>query len=72
VEVRTFLRVTFQEGAWKQVWAEAGRITYKATQDHANVDIVCSEEDQRLGLQYKKGTRIAISGNSIHLPSSMR
>jgi hypothetical protein len=64
--------VTFQEGAWKQVWAEAGRITYKAAQDHAHVEIVCSEENQRLSFQYKKGTRIAISGNSIHLPSSIR
>ncbi|MGD2121197.1 MAG: hypothetical protein PVJ76_05615 [Gemmatimonadota bacterium] len=72
MEVHAFLRVAFQEGAWKQHWAEAGRITYKATQDYANVEIVCAEDDQRLGFQFKKGTRIAITGNSIHLPSSVR
>jgi hypothetical protein len=72
VQVHTFTHVVFQEGAWKQVWAEAGRITYKATQDHAHVETVSSDQDQRLGFQYKKGTRIAISGNSIHLPSSIR
>jgi hypothetical protein len=72
VQVHAFLQVVFQEGAWKQVWAEAGRITYKATQDHASVEIVQPNEDQRLRFRAMKGTKVAISGNSIHLPDSLR
>ena len=72
VKVHTFLQVDFQEGAWKQVWAEAGRITYKATQDRASVEIVRAEEDQKLRFRATKGTKIAISGNAIHLPDSMK
>ena len=72
MQVHTFLQVVFQEGAWKQVWAEAGRITYKATQDRASVEIVSSDQDQRLRFRAEKGTKVAITGNSIHLPDSMR
>ena len=72
MQVHTFLNVAFQEGAWKQIWAEAGRITYKATQDHASVEIVRSDQDQRLRFRADKGTKIAITGNSIHLPDSLR
>jgi len=67
-----FLQVVFQEGAWKQLWAEAGRITYKATQDHASVEIVQPQEDSRLRFRAAKGTKVAISGTSIHLPDSVR
>ena len=72
MEVHAFLQVVFQEGAWKQVWAEAGRITYKAAQDHASVEIVRQDHDQRLRFRALKGTKIAISGNSIHLPDGFR
>jgi len=71
MEVHTFLHVAFQEGAWKQVWAEAGRITYKASQDRASVEIVRPDVDQRLRFRAAKGTKIAISGNSIHLPDNL-
>ena len=72
MKVLAFLQVIFQEGAWKQVWAEAGRITYKATQDHASVEIIQRDGDQRLRFRAMKGTKVAISGNSIHLPDSLR
>ena len=72
MQVLAFLQVVFQEGAWKQVYAESGRITYKATQDHASVEIVQPNEDQRLRFRAMKGTKVAISGNSIHLPDSLR
>ena len=72
MEVHAFLKVVFQEGAWKQVWAEAGRITYKAAQDHASLEIVQPDEDQRLRFRAMKGTKVAISGNSIHLPDGLR
>ena len=71
MEVHTFLHVVFQEGAWKQVWAEAGRITYKAMQDRASVEIARPGQDQRLRFRAAKGTKIAISGNSIHLPDNL-
>ncbi len=70
MEVRTFLQVVFQEEAWKQVWAEAGRITYKSTQDRASLRIVQPDEDQRRRFRAAtgtKGTKVAIIGNSIHL-----
>ena len=72
MQVHTFLSVAFQEGAWKQIWAEAGRITYKATQEHASVEIVRTDQDQRLRFRAEKGTKVAITGNSIHLPDSIR
>ncbi|MCJ7629557.1 MAG: hypothetical protein MUO50_14370 [Longimicrobiales bacterium] len=72
MEVHAFLQVVFQEGAWKLGWAEAGRITYKAAQDHASVEIVRPDQDQRLRFRAAKGTKIAISGNSIHLPDGLR
>lgn len=70
--VHAFLHVVFQEGAWKQGWAEAGRITYKASEDHASVEIVRFGEEPRLRFRAMKGTKILISGNSIHLPDSLR
>jgi hypothetical protein len=72
MQVLAFFQVVFQEGAWKQVYAESGRITYKAKQDHASVEIVQPNEDQRLRFRATKGTKVAISGNSIHLPDSLR
>jgi hypothetical protein len=72
VQVLAFLQVVFQEGAWKQVYAESGRITYKAIQEHASVEVVRPNEDQRLRFRATKGTKVAISGNSIHLPDSLR
>ena len=72
MEVHAFLHVVFQEGAWKLTWAEAGRITYKAIQDHASVEVVRPDMDQRLRFRAAKGTKIAISGNSIHLPDGLR
>jgi hypothetical protein len=71
VQVHAFLQVVFQEGAWKQVWAEPGRITYKATQDRASVEVIRSDQDQRLSYRAAKGTKVAISGNSIHLPDNL-
>ena len=67
-----FLEVVFQEGAWKQGWAEAGRITYKATQEHASVEVILPDGDQRLRFRASKSTKVALSGNSIHLPDSLR
>ena len=72
MQVHAFVQVVFQEGAWKQVWAEAGRITYKATQEHASVEIVRPEQDQRLRFRASKGTKIAITGSSVHLPDGLR
>ena len=72
MEVHPFLHVSFQAGAWKQGWAEAGRITYKATQDRASVEVVRSDLDQRLRFRAAKRTKVAISGNSIHLPDTLR
>lgn len=72
MEVHAFLRVAFQADAWKQVWAEAGRITYKASQDRASIEIECLNPDQRLRFRADKGTKVAISGNSIHLPDGLR
>jgi hypothetical protein len=72
MQVLSFLQVKFQEGAWKQGWAEAGRITYKAVQDHCSLEVLMADGDQRLGFQAMKGTKVAISGNSIHLPDSLR
>lgn len=72
MQVYTFQHVVFQAGAWKQGWAEAGRITYKAAQEHASLEVVRSEEDRRLRFRAPKGTKVAISGSSIHLPDSLR
>ena len=72
MEVHAFHQVVFQEGAWKQVWAEAGRITYKASQDRASVEIVRPDQDQPLRFRAGKGTKIAITGNSVHLPDGLR
>ena len=71
MEVHAFLQVVFQEGAWKQVYAEGGRITYKATEDRASVEIIRPGQDQRLRFRAAKGTKIATSGNSIHLPDNL-
>ena len=71
VRILVFLKVDFQKGAWKQVYAEGGRITYKATQDHASLEIVQLDEDRKVGFRAMKGTKVAISGNSIHLPDSL-
>jgi hypothetical protein len=72
MQVYAFQHVVFQAGAWKQGWAEAGRITYKASQEHASVEIVRSDQDRRLRFRAAKGTKVAIAGNSIHLPDSLR
>ena len=71
MRVLAFLKVDFQKGAWKQVYAEGGRITYKATQDHASMELVQADEGQKVGFRAMKGTKVAISGNSIHLPDSL-
>jgi hypothetical protein len=72
MQVYTFQHVVFQAGAWKQAWAEAGRITYKAGQEHASVEIVRADQGQKLRFRVAKGTKVVISGNSIHLPDSLR
>jgi len=72
VQILAFHQVLFQEGAWKQGWAEAGRITYKAAQDHASVEIIQADGDQRLRFRAMKGTKVVIAGNAIHLPDSLR
>ena len=74
MEVHAFLQVVFQEGAWKMNLAAGGatRFIYQAKQDHASVDIVRPEQDEPLRLRATKGTKIAISGNSIHLPDGLR
>jgi hypothetical protein len=72
MEVHAFLHVTFQKGAWKQIWAEAGRITYKATQDRAAIEVEVPGRDQRLRFRASKGTKVALSGNSIHLPDNLQ
>ena len=72
MEVHAFLKVVFQDGAWKRVYAEAGRITYKANQEHASLEVVTADADQRLRFRVSKGTKILISGNGIHLPDGLR
>jgi hypothetical protein len=72
MEVHAFLHVVFQAGAWKQGWPESGRITYKATQEHASIDILRPDMDQRLRFRAAKGTKVQISGTSIHLPDTLR
>lgn len=72
MEVHAFLTVVFQEGAWKQGWAESGRISYKAAQDRASVEIVRPDEENSLRFRADKGTKLAISGSSIHLPDGLR
>ncbi len=72
MQVHAFLQVVFQDGAWKQIWPEAGRITYKSKQDHASVEITRPHHDQKLRFRATKGTKVAISGNCIHLPDSLR
>lgn len=71
MQVHTFLKVSFQKGAWKRVWAEGGRITYIATQDRATLEIVCSDQAQQLRFKAEKKTKILISGNSVHLPDNL-
>jgi len=72
MRVLVFLSVSFQEGAWKQGWPEAGRITYKASQEHASLEIEVPGRDSKLRYRAGKGTKVIISGNSIHLPDSLR
>ncbi|MGW8265509.1 MAG: hypothetical protein ACWGSQ_04025 [Longimicrobiales bacterium] len=72
MEVHAFLRVVFQTGSWKQGWPESGRITYKATQEHASLEILKPDGTEKLHLRVPKGTKVLISGNSIHLPDSIR
>ena len=71
MQVHAFLHVAFQAGAWKQGWAEAGRITYKANQEHASLEVLRPDGDQKLRFRAAKGTKVLISGNSIHLPDSL-
>lgn len=71
MQVHAFLHVVFQAGAWKQGWAEAGRITYKASQEHASLEVLRPDSDQKLRFRAAKGTKVLISGNSIHLPDSL-
>jgi hypothetical protein len=72
MEIHAFLHVVFQAGAWKQGWPESGRITYKATQEHASLEILKPDADEKLRLRVPKGTRVQISGASIHLPDNVR
>jgi hypothetical protein len=72
MEVHAFVHVVFQAGAWKQTWPEAGRITYRATQQHAFLEIVKPDSDEKLRFRAPKGTKVQISGNSIHLPDGLR
>ena len=72
MEVHAFLKVAFQDGAWKRVYAESGRITYKSSQEHASLEVVTADADQRLRFRVSKGTKVIISGNSIHLPDGLR
>lgn len=72
MEVHSFHRIVFQEGAWKQAWAEPGRVTYKASQDHASLEVQGPSRDQPLRLRAAKGTRVLVSGSAIHLPDGLR
>ena len=72
LEVHSFTRVVFQPGAWKQVWAEAGRITYKAAQEQASLEIQGLHLDRPLRLRASKGTKVLVSGAGIHLPDGLR
>jgi len=72
LDVHSFQRVVFQPGAWKQGWAEAGRITYKASQDHASLEIHTADRDNPLRLRASKGTKVLVSGSSIHLPDGLQ
>ncbi len=72
MEVHAFVHVIFQAGAWKQGWPESGRITYKATQEHAALEILKVDAAQKLRFRAAKGAKVLISGNSIHLPDNLR
>ena len=71
MEVHAFLHVAFQAGAWKQGWPEAGRITYRATQDRASLEILKPDGDGKLRFRASKGTKVQISGNCIHVPDGL-
>ena len=72
MEVHAFHHVVFQPGAWKQTWAEAGRITYRATQQQASLEVLKTDADGKIRIRAPKGTRVQISGNAIHLPDGLR
>ena len=52
---------------WKQIWAEPGRITYKATQDRAMIEVIDDEGEKLRFKVTKKGAKVAVAGNSLHL-----
>ena len=67
MEVYLFRRITFPQGMWKQIWAEPGRITYKATQDRATIEVIDDEGEKLRFKVTKKGAKVAVAGNSLHL-----
>lgn len=70
MEVYIFRRISFAKGMWKQVWAEPGRITYKASQDRATLEMI-DDGGSRLVFRANKGDKVAIAGNSLHLPEAV-
>ncbi|MFC1661975.1 hypothetical protein ACFL3S_11095, partial [Gemmatimonadota bacterium] len=72
MEVHTFVHIQFQKGAWKQVWAEAGRVTYKALQDRATLEVIPTGSEELLRFRADKATKVAISGNGLHLPDTVQ
>ena len=72
MEVHSYTQVVFQPGAWKQGWAEAGRITYKASQEQASLEIHGLHLDRPLRLRASKGTKVLVAGTGIHLPDGLR
>lgn len=58
MEAHAFIHVVVQAGAWKQGWPESGRLTRKATQEHASLQVLKPDTTERLRLRDPKGTRV--------------
>ena len=71
MEVYLFRRITFPQGTWKQIWAEPGRITYKAAQDRATIEVIDDEGEKLRFMAAKKGAKVAVAGNCLHLPEDV-
>lgn len=71
MEVYVFRRISFPSDYWKQIWAEPGRITYKAIQDRATIEVIDDEGERLRFKAEKKGAKVAVTGNSLHVPKDI-
>jgi hypothetical protein len=70
MEVYIFRRISFPAPSWKQVWAEPGRITYKAAQDRAMIEVI-DDQGEKLRFKADKGAKVAVAGNGLHVPENV-